>query len=338
MAWKRTEPNTGKTAPPKLKIKPLWDLYRDGVTQGSLRRFRTCPEQFYLHYVEGWSAKSQSDAIAFGDAFHNVLSEVHQGRSINNATDRYKKQSIVPKMTASMREDLETLCGQIRVVTDAYMKFWHKDKKKRKWIAREKKFSTGYGAALNIPLKGRWDGLYEEGKKLWLHETKTKSQIDELSIPSLLPFDLQTMLYCYTAEQTYGKKIAGTVYDCVRRPGLRRGAKETLKDFLARTKADIANRPKHYFMRWEVSLSSTDVSRWVEHQLRPRVLELVRWWEDIKPRIKEGGSRWDSPLHFIDDAGLVGRYGRCDLFFAITQQNYHNLYRRKVIYPELQGE
>src|ERR1700761_7192510 len=91
MPFRRTQPNQPNSPSlPENKVegkntksfqgkgswKPLWDLYRDGLTQGSINLFLQCREQFRLTYWEGWSKKVPSDAIEFGSCFHDCLAHM----------------------------------------------------------------------------------------------------------------------------------------------------------------------------------------------------------------------------------------------------------------------
>lgn len=319
---------------PKPLAKPLWDLYRDGLTQGAIEVFLTCREQFRLKYEQGWTSKEGSSELEFGSAFHHVLALAHSQKVAPKYAvgDYIKTQKKGANLTSKERESLDLILAQVQVVAESYLKFWGKEDQGKKWVAREEVFKYLHPALHDtgkrddlIRLRGRWDGLYsDKSKHLRLHETKTKGNIDQDGIRLTLPIDLQTMLYGFTAERHFQQRIYGTTYDVVRRPQLRNKEGESLKDFVGRIQKDIAERPRWYFMRWEVDLKASDLERFHEAQLVPILKQVSDWFHDRQAN------------HFINSKALFTRFGsRCDMFGPITQQNYFGLYRRKVCYPEL---
>lgn len=327
---------------------PLWDLYRDGVTQGSIGLFLQCREQFRLKMLDGLSHKTPSEAIEFGSAFHAMLADIHgKGWSINKAAQAYlvhwkKNKYLLPVDIEKITFIVSTVSSILR----EYLIQWEKDdaKKKTRWVAREEVFrvpvkvhvpanSVLMSRVIEIILTGRWDGIFADTKKTnRLFETKTKSQIDEDGIMDALPFDLQTMLYCYTAQEHFGKRVSGTIYDVIRRPALRQGATETLTGFCERIDRDVKARPAHYFKRYRVTLDSKAIERFVEHQLKPILRDMVNWYEDMLQHL---ASPWESPSHYMNSNNLFTRFGKCDVFAVITRGATHGLYRRSVPYPEL---
>lgn len=293
--------------------------------------------------IEGLSHKTPSDPIEFGSAFHWMLSTIHaKDWSIPRAKTAYLKlwrngKSVLPKD----EERITFLVSTVSIVLKHYLTQWSKDdnKKKTRWVAREEVFRVP--VSLNdhpigprtITLTGRWDGVFSAGAyKLRLFETKTKSQIDEDGLMDWLPFDLQTMLYCYTAQQHFGKKVDGTIYDVVRRPQLRQGATESDKNFFDRIDRDVKSRPAHYFKRYDVTLDGKSIERFAEHQLKPILRDLVTWYEDLLQHLT---NPWDSPSHYMNSANLFTRFGKCDTFSMITRGSRFGIYRRQHPYPEL---
>lgn len=324
------------------KLKPLWDLYRDGLTQGAIHNFLECREQFRLMYPMGLSAKGFSNPLEFGSAFHDCLAHMQTGRKLSakTAMENYRKKTLAErKLAMRERDQFEVLTGQCEFVLDAYKQLYKEDDD-RDWLVRERVFRVEFENPIAglppIPLTGRWDGLFhqsERGKKRFrLHESKTKGRIDEDGIKDTLPFDTQTMLYNYAAWKTYGELPTGVIYDVVKRPALRQSIKEDIPAFLKRTKKDIADRPKEYFMRWNVTLEPGDLDKFIKHQLTPIIHQIVAWWEAVKNRLDDP---WGCPEHYMSEKHLIGTYGRCAMFHLITKGNAFNLYRRKHPFPEL---
>lgn len=334
-------------AKPKGRYEPVYDLYRDGLTQGSISRFLDCREQFRLGTVFGLKPKVRSGATAFGSAFHDVLAAIQHSNdgkkllTLDQAIDRYyKSQTVGMNLTAVQTEEVTINLALVRVFIERYLKRWEKEDSKLKWIEREKTFNRTVAAnGKFISLKGRRDGVFRNPDGLWLHETKTKGRIDEEGLPASLPFDTQTMAYCMSVQEDYGELPHGTLYDVIRTTSLqmRKGrgkaaVPETPSDYVKRVSDDLGERQDWYFIRWRVSITQKDLDVWQERFLMPVLAMIVKWWESVKDDLQ---NPWKSPLHFLRPGAFWTVYGRTDLFHALTKGQYFDLEQSKVVYPEL---
>lgn len=324
--------------------KPIFDLYRHGLTQGSIATWLNCRCQFTLKYVEGWTAKEFSSAISFGIAFHDVLARVQtEDITPEHAVDEFEQRTIKQsgKLTAKQRDALSLQLGTVEILCRHYLQRWPE---KFIWVEREKKFfvynneQRGKKVGENlVPLTGRRDGVFrrKEGGPLYLLETKTKGNIDEEGIQTSLIYDLQTMLYLWSIRHEFDQEPKGVCYDVVRRPGLKftgsyRSKPETLKDYFKRLEEDVANHKaedggSYYFYRWEVELSPGDLDHWIETQLNPILADIEDWWANRQTR-----------RDYLNPAALYTRYGRCELFDPLVRGDYSQFYRRKIVYAELE--
>jgi len=362
MPFTKKKPSAIPSRKRPIKSEPIWDLYRDGLTQGSIQTFLEDREYFRLHVMEGWSKKVTSDPIEFGSCFHDALARIHtDGLDPKAAIKAYRKKSIqLAGLTNKEIKQLEVIHKTVEMMLPKYLEFWKKTDKERKWVERERVFKTLYPLGINrswfkvgppggknsidlqandkyiIPLTGRKDGIfddkYKEAPGLYLHEMKTKGRIDEDGIRDSLPFDLQTGMYCYCAEQELGKPIRGVVYDLVRQPGHRMTLKDkTVDDFVSRISKDIDKDPAHYFIRFRVIFSPDDIERFVTDQLDKYLAQIVRWYEAIKAY-----GHTEAAEHYFKPQSLFTRYGgRSDLFDLITKNSPFGLYKRKIPFPEL---
>lgn len=325
-----------KSTSKKSEYKPIFDLYRDGLTQGSIATFLDCPEQFRLKYVFGWRPQVASGATAFGSAFHDILSSIQHSDdggklpTIDEATDRYYK-SIQKNLTANQTEETLTMLALVKSMIAHYLIRWKKDDDAIKWVAREKTFHVKYDK--RIPLRGRWDGIRKHKDGLYLHETKTKGRIDEEGIADSLPHDIQTQLYCWAIKQTYGEYPRGVVYDVIRNPQLRIKQSESRTDFVQRVIEDVESRYDWYYMRWTVTLTKSDLDRWESRFLNTVIPKIVNWWDAIEDNLN---NPWLSEEHYMRPGAFWNQYGRTDLFHALTKGQYFGLEQRKIVYPELE--
>lgn len=334
------------------KLKTVWDLDRDGITQGFLAKFLVCPERARLNYVEGLTESGLRAGLEFGSAFHRCLE--HPDSDPREQTTTYMQNRSTRNIPTGQVEEFERLMGMVEVTADAYKRYWSQDRQNIDWVVLEQAFEVPYtfqfvhptGRKLvskTVKLRGRWDGVFrsaQDGNRLWLFETKTKSDIDVLGLQGTLAQDLQTMFYATTVEQTYNEKVAGVLYNVIRRPGLRisESRRETLPAFLARVREDINRRPQHYFHRWEVSLEDGDLQAWQTKTLNPLLTKATLWWESIKGN---PFNPWSSPYHYqrpfgVFDSLASGRRG--DYYELLTSGSTHGLYPRDEPFPELEGD
>lgn len=353
----------------KPTYEPRYDLYRDGLTQGSIATFLDCRHQFYLKYVLGLSGGNRANTTAFGSAFHDILSLTQHRTTVDgkelapmplDSAVRHHLKSL-GTLAPAEHEEVTFMLAKIKRIIELYNSYYEKDQKKWRWIAREKAFNVPYESRTRIstvnvtpkfkefgdecfdyvvPIRGRYDGIYcdrnDKANHNTLLETKTKGRIDELGIVSALPFDLQTQLYLFTAPKVIDKPVLRVNYDVIRTPQLRLNQGESKKQHLARMVADIEGRLPYYFMRFQVENRPGESDEWASTHLDKIIGQIVQWWESIKHDLR---NPFKSPYHFINTRALFTVYGRCDLFNAITlgldKIAPNDVIRRDHIYPEL---
>lgn len=345
----RASPKKIKRKPttPAKKFTPLWELYRDGVTQGFIKTYLECPEQARLKYVEGLSQKGVRQPLVIGDAFHHLLessaTSKSSGRFLNKYSENWYRET---NATRQEQSEFDKNLALVETMHHYYLKWWAIQESKYVWVAKEKTFREDVfvpGLPEDYPplkaivsIRGKWDGLFRTSKKggLWLQETKTKSRIDEAGMITKLMHDIQTWLYVYAANHHYKEPIAGVLYNVARVPQLRQGASEPWAKFLARVKKDIESRPQFYFMRWRVEFEKGDMHRWAMRFLFPTLRRIVLWNNSIK----DWENPWQSPYHFYNPDAFDSRFNTKSEFFEIIcnpRASRFRYYRRSKAYPEL---
>jgi len=274
-----------------------------------------------------------------------------------------------------------------------YVKRWKSDpiERKRQPIWEEKTFCVPYrlpsGAV--VKLRGKWDCVFANGKSIYLQENKTKGEIDETGITRTVHENLQTMFYqvalrewkakAYDAsdslhysdslgnqmlpksnlpnmEALTGRKIAGTLYNVVRRPLSNRFAPrqkkgESDRDFYKRVADQIAKQPDHWFKRWDITITDADVEAFRKRVFDPILEQLGVWWTSIEEDpfnpwiIDRPPVPWDgehnyipNPFHWQSPWGVYNSLAsgwRGDYFDLLTSGSTVGLVKVQTLYPEL---
>jgi hypothetical protein len=330
-----------------MNRKPTWDLYKDGISYSLLCKFRNCRERFRIATVEGLRPSERKEAMEFGTIFHKALEYTAQGKTTSQVITQllkfYQSSSMEPM-----------LVKQACILVPHYNRYYANEK--HQYVAQEEVFDIPYKSTTTgkiIRLRGRRDEMFKRKGALWLQENKTKTNIDENKILATLPFDLQTMLYVYSMTQDYkGQKIGGVLYNVIRRPGQKQRQNESDNEFLQRINDEVAkdvdtslanNEMSHYFKRYEVELTQSDINNFYHRTLVPMIESVVVWWESIKsnpfnPWVDEQGK--PNPHHFQNPFGIFDpmTIGVGDYFDYVTSGSKLGLDQIETCFPELQGE
>lgn len=368
----------------------------DGITFSLLSRFLCCRERFRLYVVEGLRAdEGFNHKIEYGQLWHEAEEAHSAGKPFRPAINAYMDR-LRSKYPANEAEILKwgALCS---LHFPVYVAHWKNSpiERQRQPIWEEKTFCVPYrlpnGAI--VKLRGKWDCIFARNKSLYLQENKTKGEIDELGVTRSVHENLQTMIYqvalrtwkeiayscsgntppCFPFVEVHptpnlpnmdaltGRKIAGTLYNIVRRPlsdrfAPRQRKGETAKAFYERVAAGIAKDPAHWFKRWDVTITDADVARFRQRVLDPILGQLCVWWESIKddpfkpwetvePYLMddEGGLRTrriPNPFHWQSPWGVYNSLAsgwRGDYFDLLTTGSASGLVKVDTLFPELQG-
>lgn len=283
-------------------MKPLWKgPEEDGITQSLLSRFIVCRERFRVLVLEGLRPPEQfNHRIEYGSMWHcceEAVAKYPKTWDFGLLADYCTK---LCKMYPLQQQQVVHWMNICKAQFPVAVKYWQKHRAtvKTKPLYQEQLFKVPYELPSGrvVQLRGKWDSVdIAAGKKLWLQENKTKSDIDETKIQRQLLFDLQTMFYTVALEQDMNQRVTGVRYNVVRRP--LSGGKHTIRqlkptkanpcgeseeEFLQRLSALIASEPEYFFMRWECLITKTDVEAFKRQFLNPILEQLCDWWESME--------------------------------------------------------
>ena len=310
-----------------------WNLWKHGVTQGFLRRFRACREQTRLRYCEGWGGVYTSFALEFGTCGHWVLSEVYTRRTqdvellLKEYIHRWRREH--PLCTQKTLATQEEVYACILPVLRGYLKKWKKDWSKvdpegKHWLATEQEFCVPfvYEDGQKVWVRGVFDGVFEDkASQLWLFETKCKGRILPEELADLIPCDLQVQLYLWALGKVYKRAPMGVLYNIIRIPGVRRAKCDSLSDLVGKVEANM-QKESTYYLRPRVPVSRPEREHWLNRTMTPLMNEVRMWWEGRLP-------------HSMNEEALFTKYGKSDLTGLMLHGDEQGLVRRPTPYSEL---
>lgn len=327
----------------------LWDLHRDGVTQGALANWLLCPVKAHLRLHRGLMLEGSKQAIEFGNVIHRNLEMTYQwyanlvavhGQSIPSIYDvgnqalyhlelqeREALQQVSLALGSTrMADEMELVYGMAVPILESYYAQWPIDFKDREWVSLEKEFDLEYNVPLtaDVRLRGKIDGVFRQSKgakSLWLVDHKSKARFDENVTVQRLNIDLQMGIYCWAVQQLYGEPIGGFIYNMIRRPQLRQKQGETRYAFLDRIRQDVHARPEWYFIRMEVALTERDHMMYAQNLAR--IMRAFYEWS-----IGEGP-------HYMNTVSCHNGMYACEYLPICSGEGDGNFIRREQVFPEL---
>lgn len=327
-----------------------YDPRLHGISATLLGRYKSCRQRALLDLL-GWTPRLVSVGGIFGLVVHDALRHVYDYVRLGKLTshDQITKKSYIavidhafdvwrgenPRASAETVQKLEHVRFLVETVLPLYFRYHARDFQDMIWGPPEEPFvlpftiTTARYGPIQTFLKGRVDGTFGSAKSkkpgLYLLETKTKSRIDAESLVDMLPHDLQVKIY-FCAMMLAGQTPTGLLYNVIRRPGLKQGAKESFADYTKRVIKDIEKQPDYYFLRFRIdSVSKKDLDL-AKTEVTAIVTDFIRWWAgDVD--------------HYRNSDHCENKYGRCEFLGTLcggADEGKPNprFYKRKVLVTE----
>lgn len=314
--------------PPSSQRSPVWKGPReDGITFSLLSRFLTCRERFRITVIEGLKpVKTFNHRIEYGNMWHACEEAYAEHQSVDWLPTLNVYCADLARKYPMQQDQIHHWYNVCKIEFPEYVKHWshHPDNVKLTPVAQEQVFNIPYDlpSGRTVRLRGKFDGVDAIGKDIYLFETKTKGDIDEVALQRQLTMDFQTGIYMTVLQQMLsgkvkydgppeealgkrimtllggsGGKLRGVRYNVVRRPlsggknTIRQTKNETEEQFYERLGGLIQEDPGYYFMRWKIDLGSNDIDRFRVRCLNPILEQLCDWWEHVS-----GTSSRESPF------------------------------------------
>lgn len=335
---------------------------RGGVTVSLLQKFLSCRKRFGVYAIEGWRAAPRfSHRIFYGCAWHAAEEAFAKTGFLDDALLAATHLANVESRTHPVsRQDIDKWANVVYVTFPEYVRYWsaRPEDAPHVPVAQEQVFRVPYTLPSGrvVHLRGKFDGVTRDADgRLWLFETKTKSEVDQAAISRQLTFDIQTATYAVALTQSSeyaGQLFAGVRFNVIRRP-LSGGkgtivrhkptgknpAGESEEAYYDRLRAYIANEPETYFFRWACEIGDGDLAVFRREFLDPCLEFLCAWYELQTTRPHFNISRFDCRLldyrtPFGLTSEIVDGYGS-DLDGYLDHATTTGLVRTQNLFPEL---
>lgn len=355
-----------------MTFEPVWDLYRDGISQSLLSRFIVCPHRFWLATVCGYREDMGfNKSIEYGQMMHSAL-EVYNFRETTSAHGTAAIKSEAMRLKQDHPHDVweinhwsEIAQRQFRV----YCEHWYEEDSIFEPISSEQTFRVPYRlpSGRSIDLRGKWDALFRKGakrKSVYLMDHKCRGKIDESGISSTLDQDLQILFYLIPLRES-GERPEGVYYNVIQRPlsggkhtikkrkGTKNNPGESDSEFYTRLENLMRDNPDDFFKRWTVVVTDDDIDRFKNESLDPLLEQLCDWWESIANKPDDPWNTYSlipgqqpfwlgrNKLHYRRPFGVYdglsdGRKG--DFHEYLTTGRKHKMVKQDTVFPELEEE
>lgn len=364
----------GVKIPQKKEKETLWRGPEvDGITQSMLSRFLVCRERFRLSVCDGLKTEEGfNHKMEYGNMWH--VCEEHYAKGESQDVIKLMLLGYCKDLCSkypTQQEQIDKWYNVCSLQFPLYVGYWsgHKALTQHKPIEsmQEKVFDVGYQLPSGriVRLRGKFDSVHLQRKRLWVQENKTKGDIKEELIRRQLKFDLQTMIYLValqeeqkqTEEEWRSLPIEGILYNVIRRPlsggkgtivqkkGSKNVPPESKSAYYKRLQQVVKDDIGMYFMRWEVPVSSEDIYQFKRRFLNPLLEQLCQWWEWVADCYKCGQSPYEGSeggytnyLHWQHPFGVnnvLNEGGSSDLDSYLETGNMVGLRQIDNLFPEL---
>ena len=299
-----------------------YDFEKDGVTQTLMTQWLDCPERADL-FLQGYTPNKISWAMNFGSVAHDALRLLNTdfgngGVCAEKALANFKA-SEGGRWATKETEAFELMRAQMPPVISEYDGYWEKSDRNIEWENVEGVFKVPF---MGTFLRGRFDGAIIIDGGLWLFESKTKAQISESLLSDVLYKDYQVNFYLLALWKLTGKMPRGTLYNIIRRPGIKLNKDETLPNHTTRLNKHINKDKEHYYKRFEVASDEEDL-RAFEAELTEQIEMFGGWTKQRRPNWTYG-----MPCQIMNIA--------CKYVPICHAKNFSPYYIREILYPELE--
>jgi hypothetical protein len=244
-------------------------MLRMSASQAST--LRSCKMKYKFQYIDKLTPIKTKSSLTLGKIIHDCFEKYYNGMD-NKDILAYINLSFAKEIANVGPEDVEDLT--LAKYTALGMWLYYPHDKHFEDMQPEVDFNVSMG--WGVRLVGRVDGLIKKNNKYWIREAKTTG-LSIRQFEGRMQTSYQATGYMWAVQKALGKPIQGLMYDCLKKPLLRKRSTETAEDFGKRIMDDYGDpiKQKHYFTRHYTYRTPDDLRRY-EEDMKKLIKDLRR--------------------------------------------------------------
>lgn len=220
---------------------------------------RSCWMKYKFQYVDGLRPIKIKPALTLGSAIHQAF-EDHYNKIDSKEIVKKINNTFDSAISFASPEEKEPLILAKYTTLGMWLYYPYKNLDFED-MKPEVEFSLPVSKSINYV--GRVDGLVKKNNKNWIREYKTTG-LSMRQFEGRMQTSYQPTGYIWAMEEVMKEPIQGVMYECLKKPLLRKRVQEDAEDFGRRIMEDYSDekKAKHYFSRHYTYRTPDDITRY----------------------------------------------------------------------------
>ena len=221
---------------------------------------RSCWMKYKFRYVDGLKPVTTKPSLTLGKIVHECFEQYYNGSDHTSIINHINKSFDETISTVGPHEQEDLILAK-HTALGMWNNYPHN--KDFQDIKPEVEFSIPISKT--ITYDGRVDGLVKKNDKYWIREVKTTG-LSMRQFEGRMQTSYQATGYIWALQEKMNLPIQGVMYDCIKKPLLRKRVSETATEFGERIQSDYADEKKqpHYFSRHYTYRTEEDIKNYKE--------------------------------------------------------------------------
>lgn len=226
------------------------------ISVSSTAMARTCWKKYYFRHELHLRPIATSSNLEQGRIVHEAFDMYYKGRPQDEIT-KYIIDTYNFSLSKAEYVDQEAIEISKYTALGMWLGYPHATRTDYSVVGSEREFEVPL--CRGVILRGKIDRTLQKQNCIWVGETKLTGE-SEPAFRQRIENSYQATAYVY-AMQKEGYSASGVIYDCIKKPQLRKGRTETCSQFCRRIAYDYKQRPEHYYYTYP-TYRSPDQVRW----------------------------------------------------------------------------
>ena len=222
---------------------------------------RSCWMKYKFQYIDGLRPISTKPSLTLGKIIHECF-ELFYDKKTDQEICQHINNSFDKEISQAGPHDAEALIIAKYTALGMWL-YYPKKNNNFQEMKPEMEFSVPVSNVINYV--GRVDGLIKMNNKYWIREVKTTG-LSMRQFEGRMQTSYQATGYIWAIQKLLGIEVQGVMYDCIKKPLLRKRTEDTADDFGRRIMNDYAepDKQKHYYTRLFTYRTPDDIKRYTQ--------------------------------------------------------------------------